>query len=308
MTIHRSRPLETIFSRWKSSIIRVGKVNDMVGVLERFRQPEYTGENRCLPCTAVNTVIALVAGWGVGILFAMFVSPTVGLGAGLGIFTLSMTAIYLRGYLVPGTPELTKRYFPPWLLRAFGKEPEPVTGATTQTHHRGNNPSGEFNPESELIKAGALEECETGDDLCLTDEFRVAWHDEMEHATSDERDGELFELLGVEQDGIALEEYENGFRARAEGQTVGVWESEAAYEADLAAGKVLSNTYDGWANLPTQDRSRLLTGLRIFLDRCPTCGGRPEFGAETVESCCSTREVAAVSCTDCGSRLFESPV
>jgi len=275
--------------------------------LERFRQPEYTGDNRCLPCTAVNTVIALVAGVGVGVFFGLFISPTVGFGAALGFFGLSTAAIYLRGYLVPGTPELTKRYFPPWLLRAFGKE-ESATEVPTQGHLRGNDPSREFDPESKLIEAGALEECETGDDLCLTDGFRKAWHDEMESTSNGEHDGRLFELLEVEHNGISLAEYENGFRARTEGETVGVWESEAAYEADLAAAVVLSKTYDGWADLPTQDRSRLLTGLRIFLDRCPTCGGEPEFGSETVESCCSTREVAAVSCTDCGSRLFESPV
>ena len=277
------------------------------GALERLRKPEYTGENRCLPCTVVNTVIALFAAAAVGVVFVTFVTTAAGVGAALVVLFLSAASIYLRGYLVPGTPELTKRYFPPWLLRAFGKEPEPVTEATTQTRLRGNNPSSEFDPETKLIEAGALEECETGDDLCLTDEFREAWHDEM-RATNDERDGELFELLEVEHDGIAIGEYENGFRARMDGETVGVWESEAAYKADLAAGKILSETYEGWESLSSEERSRLLTGLRIFLDRCPTCGAEPEFGSETVESCCSTREVAAVSCTDCGSRLFESPV
>lgn len=278
------------------------------GALERLRKPEYTGENRCLPCAVVNAVIALVVSAAFGVLLASFVTTPVGIGASFVVLCLSAASIYLRGYLVPGTPELTKRYFPPWLLRAFGKEPEPTTGTTTQTRLRGNNPSDEFDPESKLIEAGALEECEAGDDLCLTDEFRKAWHDEMGHTSNGERDGELFELLEVEHDGIALAEYENGFRARMDGGTVGVWESEAAYEADLAAAIVLSETYKGWTNLPTQDRSRLLTGLRIFLDICPECGGDPELGSETVESCCSTREVAAVSCTDCGSRLFESPV
>jgi hypothetical protein len=278
------------------------------GTLESLRKPEYTGENRCLPCTIVNTVIALVVSAAVGVLFVAFASPATGVGAALVVLFLSAASIYLRGYLVPGTPELTKRYFPPWLLRVFGKEPESSTETPTQMNLRGNDPSREFDPETKLTEAGALEECETGDDLCLTEEFREAWHDEMERASGEERDGELFELLEVEHDGIALAEYENGFRARMDGETVGVWESEAAYEADLAAAMVLSKTYDGWADLPTQDRSRLLTGLRIFLDICPECGGRPEFGSETVESCCSTREVAAVSCTDCGSRLFESPV
>ena len=280
------------------------------GPIERLRKPEYTGENRCMPCTVVNTVIALLAAVAVGVVFFAFASPAASAGAALVVFGLSAASIYLRGYLVPGTPELTKRYFPPWLLRAFGKETEPPTGTTTQTRFRGNDPAGEFDTESELMGAGALEECQTGDDLCLTEDFREAWHAEMERVSNgkgESRDA-LFDLIGFEHTDISLAEFENGFRARAEGTTVGVWESEAAYEADLAGARVLSETYYGWDELSSEERGRLLTGLRIFLDMCPECGGRPEFGAETVESCCSMREVAAVSCTDCGSRLFESPV
>ena len=29
-------------------------------VLDTFRQPEYTGDNRCIPCTVVNVAIAAV--------------------------------------------------------------------------------------------------------------------------------------------------------------------------------------------------------------------------------------------------------
>jgi hypothetical protein len=50
----------------------------------------------------------------------------------------------------------------------------------------------------------------------------------------------------------------------------------------------------------------LLGALRLFIDRCPACGGQPAFGTETVESCCTSHDVAAVSCADCGVRLFES--
>lgn len=272
-------------------------------LLRRFRKPEYTGENRCLPCTAVNAVIALLAAVGVGILFSISVSTAAGVGAGLGFLSLSAASIYLRGYLVPGTPELTKRYFPPWLLRAFGKETEPPT----QPPSGADEPAETLDPERELMRAGSLEECERGDDLCLTDDFRSVWHSEMT-ALGDEDRAALFELLDIDDTVVGFTEFSDGFRAQTEGEIVGVWESEAAYEADLAAARVLSETYEGWESLSSEERSHLLTGLRIFLDRCPACGGDPELGSETVESCCSTREVAAVSCTDCGSRLFESPV
>jgi hypothetical protein len=81
-------------------------------VLDRVRQPEYTGENRCMPCTATNVVIAVLLSVGVGVLFPP---------AGVVVFALSLGAIWLRGYLVPGTPELTKRYFPDWLPRASSR-------------------------------------------------------------------------------------------------------------------------------------------------------------------------------------------
>jgi hypothetical protein len=93
------------------------------GVISRFRQPEYTGENRCLPCTAVNTLLAAGLSGAVAAGGLVVTTPVVGAVAGVAVLGVSLLSIYLRGYLVPGTPELTKRYFPPWLLRAFGKEP-----------------------------------------------------------------------------------------------------------------------------------------------------------------------------------------
>ncbi len=87
---------------------------ELPGPVEQLRQDEYTGENRCVPCTAVNLIIAVVIALAVGVAFVP---------AGAVVFGLSLATIYLRGYLVPGTPTLTKRYFPDWLLAKFDKEP-----------------------------------------------------------------------------------------------------------------------------------------------------------------------------------------
>ena len=87
--------------------------NDLV---ERLEQPEYTGENRCTPCTILNLLLA--AG----------VSALVGRrnrALGLLTFVGSVALISLRGYLVPGTPELTKRYLPQSVLAAFDKADPP---------------------------------------------------------------------------------------------------------------------------------------------------------------------------------------
>jgi hypothetical protein len=268
------------------------------GLLTRLKQPEYTGENRCLPCTVVNTLIAGVASVAVGLAGATAASTTVGVGAGLAVFALSLVAIYLRGYLVPGTPELTKQYFPPWLLELFGKGPSELAS---------HGEEGEIDPEYVLTSIGALEECQNGTDLCLTDPFREEWHGEI--AAIDESDADreqLLRMLDTDEGEVTYEEFGDAFRARVDEQVVGKWESRAAFLADLAAAKVLANRHPDWEGLSLLSRSQLLTGLRLFIDTCPECGGIPEFGTETVESCCSTHQVAAVSCTDCGARLFET--
>lgn len=84
-------------------------------LLEAFREPEYTGENRCVPCTVVNVALAVVL---------TVVSAALGPVVALAVFVGSIASVYYRGYLVPGTPELTKRYLPERVLTLFGKAPD----------------------------------------------------------------------------------------------------------------------------------------------------------------------------------------
>jgi hypothetical protein len=271
------------------------------GRLARFKQPEYTGENRCLPCTVVNTIIALVLSVAVVAGVARVANPAAGLAAGVVLLGCCLGAIYFRGYLVPGTPELTKQYFPPWLLGLFGKEPEVQTNVAADT---------EIDPEAELLGVGALEPCEESDDLCLTASFRESWFEEIDrvNAESDASRDRLLALLGLEEANVRFTEHGRAFQAFVDGTVVGRWESEAAFLADLGAAQTLSREYDGWDELAVESRGQLLNGLRLFIDRCPECGGVPSFETETVESCCSTQDVAAVTCEDCDSRLFESAI
>lgn len=266
--------------------------------LDRFKQPEYTGENRCLACTAVNTVIAVALGAGIGVGVTSFVSAPAGVVSAATVLVLSMLAIYFRGYLVPKTPELTKQYFPPWLLSLFGKDPaeaEPVITA--------------IDPERELVTARALEECEDGDDLCLTDSFRADWDAEIRHLRENGTDRkELLELLNVDEQTVEFREHGAAFQAFVDGTAVGTWESEAAYMADLAAANALQSYHPKWESLAIEAKGQLLSGLRLFIEDCPSCGGEPAFATDTVESCCSQYEVAAVSCSDCDARLFETRV
>lgn len=85
-----------------------------MALLDRLRQPGYTGENRCIPCTSVNVALAAAS----SALVAKMTSRRLASTA----FVTSLGAIYLRGYLVPGTPTLTKRYLPERVLRWFDND------------------------------------------------------------------------------------------------------------------------------------------------------------------------------------------
>ncbi|AHF98815.1 hypothetical protein HALLA_08015 [Halostagnicola larsenii XH-48] len=94
--------------------------------IDRLRQPAYTGENRCTPCTILNVVIAAVL---VAVAVGVTVSNT-GLAAatvvGTVLAAVSGATIYLRGYLVPGTPRLTEAMLPARVRQWFEKRPSGV--------------------------------------------------------------------------------------------------------------------------------------------------------------------------------------
>jgi hypothetical protein len=282
---------------------------------ETFRQyqdPEYTGANRCYPCTLVNGVIGLLLSGAVGVAGTLWATTAVGVAAAAVVLAVSAVSIYFKGYLVPGTPALTKRYFPPWLLALFGKEPATAASGVSQSASEDANtgpdePVDDIDLESFLVDAGALEPCQNGTDLCLTDAFRAEWDRAIERIDdSDVGRDRLPSILDTTAEEVTVEEHGEAFRARVDGQYVGTWESRAAFVADIAAADVLSEWLDDWETVPVAHRGQLLNGLRLFLTTCPACGGDLAFGTDTVESCCTTHEVAAVSCGECETRVFES--
>jgi hypothetical protein len=253
--------------------------------VDQLRRPEYTGENRCIPCTVTNLGIAGVLSVG-----AFLLSPILGVGVALA----SVTAIYLRGYLVPGTPELTKRYFPDWLLALFDKAPAGFD-------------AGSFAVESELVRAEAV--VPAGEDLDLDATFAAAWHAEMAMLTDESgQRTALAALTGLDVEAIRLDARPGRFVAWYDGEWLGQWESRAAFIADVAAAPVVAARLDDWGPMPVAYRSELLAGLRLFLERCPTCEGDVSFGTDIVESCCRSYDVVAANCEGCDARLFEVPL
>lgn len=264
--------------------------------LGRFRQPQYTGENRCVPCTAVNVAIAAVLAVGVAAGIGTYGSDASSATlAGSVVFVLSAIVIYLRGYLVPGTPSLTKRYLPDWLLRRFDKHPSVVTAGDG------------LDVETTLKQIGVVTECERTNDLCLTERFRTAWQEEIAALRSEgASNGDLARILDVDPDRLSIEEHGNAFVATLDDRRVGQWESRAAFLADVAAADVLQERDPNWARMALERRSEILNGLRIFLERCPACDGRVTLDQEVVDSCCRSIDVVAVTCRDCSARVFEA--
>jgi hypothetical protein len=257
--------------------------------LDSLKQPEYIGENRCLPCTAVNILLAIFLAVGVSILL----TPLVGFLA----LAVSLAVIYLRGYLVPGTPELTKRYFPDWLLAWFDKgperQPEPV-----------DSPDDGLDPEAILSRVDAVEPCADEDDLCLTDSFAAAWDGEIRRLRdADAQHDALAELFDA--DSVAVDSSRTRVSVAGDGAHLATWPSEGALVADLAADEVLSARATEWARIAPEQRFGLLAGLRSFLETCPLCDAPIELGEQTVESCCRSWEVLSVHCTACDTDLLE---
>ncbi|MFB6194579.1 MAG: hypothetical protein ABEI80_00270 [Haloplanus sp.] len=328
-------------------------VGDRVIDLDRFRQPEYVGENRCIPCTIVNVALALYASVALAVLVTFVGPASVAALVGVGAFALCGAAIYLRGYLVPGTPTLTKRYLPDRVLAAFDKEPGTTgltgtddaasvetsgaaetneaaeagavaeAGAAAEADEAAGAGAAEAGPAADesapeppgeppepatvLAEAGVITECEQVDDLCLTDEFRAAWNSEIREVRNGDVQRRLLgEALGVDPDALTFDEYGNAFNARINGSRVGQWESHAALVADLGAAQALEPRYDRWGALPTDAQGSVLYSLRSFLETCPECEGRVMPERDTVESCCRTTDVVAMSCEDCGARVLET--
>jgi len=304
---------------------------DLLGAL---RQPEYTGENRCVPCTLTNLAIAAVVALG---LAAVFATPI-----GLVVFLVCLAVIYLRGYLVPGTPEITSQYFPPWLLSLFGKD-APVenafdVGSERATTEATPGVTGRHRPAATATTAATVEtepesegsESETtdgetpepaasaegplfaarvvtrdGSDVVLAPSFREAWRDRIEatreRGVEPAAVGRTFDAEDVRRTGELSFVIDGNASVR--------WESDAALVADVAAATLLRERLEGWSDFDKDDRTATLTGLRLFLENCPSCDGVLEHDDDRADPCCQKPHlVTTATCGECGSPIADAAV
>ena len=270
-----------------------------LAVLERLRNPAYTGENRCTPCTAVNVGLALVVS-GLAALLAIEFAAVV--------LSASLLAIYLRGYLVPGTPTLTERYLPDWLLATVDKG---ASRTDAQSYDRkwealerlDADRRNRVDPDRFLREVGAIER-RVGGDHSLTDTFASL----VDRTTSTHREEPtepeaVAAMLDVEPEAVGFPDRE--YLAIRAGSRVRGWPSKAALLADVATHAALTSVTDRWETVPLEQRLDLLRSLRSFREACPRCEGELSLTEERVDSCCRSLDVVALSCERCGETLCE---
>lgn len=163
--------------------------------------------------------------------------------------------------------------------------------------------------ETLLIENGILIENEAGTDLVFTDAFDDEIRAELDTVGDrEEARDRLLELLEEDSDKeVQFDEFPHAFRVLVDGVPAGVYPSEAALYADVAAARIVDDYIDDWDDYEIEQQGEILSGIRVFLEVCPACGQDVTFTTEEVESCCGSYETAAISCDNCGDRLYESP-
>lgn len=274
-------------------------------LVDAVRRPEYTGANRCWPCTYLNA--AIVAGLAV-------VAAVVWLPLAPALLAGGAALIALRGYVIPGTPAFGPK-LAPYLPVAFRHGPGGPSGheAATDGGPTGNDggPDGEpaalgeagtgdDDPDGEatmraLLAAGVL--VEDGDALVVADGFADAWTAEM--AALRELDDDALaaaaaEAAPVEVTGRASDD---GRWISLSGTTT-TWLLRVQAIADVAAVRAMADT-----DVPETLRARAAEPLRMFVPECPTTGG--PVVETTVSNCCggtssvySSPEQHVLACAD----------
>lgn len=273
----------------------------MTDLLERVRRPEYTGENRCWPCTLTNALL-------LGLLMVAVARRRNRLEATL-LGALGATALHYRGYVVPYTPKFAPQLVQrlPFGSLLFGHDEQPPSDSLADRaagDETGGPPSGDAIVTA-LLEAGVV--VADGEELSLDRDFQAAWRSEMERL----RGRSLEELAATAAETIpAAVETDVGrtvgkpyiiVDGTDDGSGVSTLREPVAI-AELAAARALESYVD-------DEGVRLAAGrpLRTLLAACPLCDGPLTV---TRQACCGevtpagSRPPEKLVCPDCDIRVF----
>jgi hypothetical protein len=244
-------------------------------------------------------------------LVGVVASPLVG-GAAL---LVGAALVALRGYVVPYTPA-----FAPRLLAALPVDVGSLGhGRRTDGGRRSESLTATEEVDGDelvrrLAERGVVTADESGE-LFLADDVRRSWNAGMRRL-GDASDGELadatasaapFPATGrVEGDWVVVTRTDGETEGESIDGTVGdeTWLSRAHAMAETAAVAAMGDRVDRLT------AARAATPMRLFLDRCPLCGGDVE--ETVVAECCGgargfrdSPETPVLACADCEELLYE---
>lgn len=284
--------------------------------LDALRRPAYTGENRCWPCAAVNLLLVAVVAAIAGSLRAPLASVVL-LGGGL--------LVYLRGYVVPGTPRFAPRLVDPLPVDVGPEKPvgsdsiadgvDPANSGTPV--NGGESPDEEDSPgEEDSAEASATMDPEAviatlsgagvlvadGDDLSPTDAYRESFEARMADLRS-LTETELAERAAAAAAGAPTAEV-HGDRILLVGDR-DVRLSRAVAIAETAAVETLAGF-----DVPPAVRTAAAEPLRTLVRTCPVCGG--DVSETTLRLCCGgpggthkRPDRPVLACESCDTVVFE---
>lgn len=234
-----------------------------------LRRPEYTGANRCWPCTLAN----------LGLLVA--VSVTIGLvrpAAAVAVAVLGCGVIWSRGYLVPYTPSFAPRML---ALLPVGGRRSGHGRSTLDPRADGERDAvdGEQVLET-LTEAGAVEVDRDG--LVLADGFRRRWHESMEELAGLGTEELASAALGASAAAASVEAIEGTdgtFVVLSDGSGNVSWLHRPVAIAETAAAEVLASL-----GVPRDQRDLAAHATCAFLERCPACND--EVVETSAGGCC----------------------
>lgn len=274
----------------------------MLSSLSDLRRPEYTGENRCWPCTVLNVALVLLGSVAVG-----FLSPLLA----VLVFVSGLALVALRGYVVPYTPEFAPRIAAA-LPVDLGFHQHRTDGGRTSESLTGDDEMDGETLIRRLAEAGVVTADESGE-LFLAGETRRTWEagmrrlrdvsdEELAASTASaapfpaegtvEGDWVVVTRTGVDETGIDGDEGDE------------VWLSRAHAIADTAAVAAMTGAVDA------RTAAQAAMPLRLFLETCPLCGG--DTHETVVKECCGgtkglydNPETPILACRACDEVLYE---
>jgi hypothetical protein len=301
--------------------------------IEGLRRPEHTGENRCWPCTVVNVVLVAL-----GALLLARRRRALALGAA----AVGGVAVWLRGYVVPGTPRFAPRLvaalplpYDPFDHGEYAPEP-PASGVAgvdtgvdgTAESAATSGPDGEeaaangdttapAEPGSlggellgkelaeRLLAADVLEP--DGEALVVGPAFDEAWRAAMTDLAAMDTES-LAEATFEVANAATVDRFENEdgewvVLGDGSGEFDGeTWLSRPVAVAEAGAVKALADRVD-------ETTARAAAGpLRMFLHECPDCG--TELVESTTAACCGgmtdprSEPDEVLACPECRARLY----